>query len=120
VSNDDNAKNWCSRSVLGKCAGAMRRMQSGAPPATVGNADIREIGEPIAERKLIMGSDEVVVTIGKPRPFDDDEDYFCPYSIEHAGQKKVSYAGGMDAVQALQLAMKKIGYRPRFPCPCKS
>lgn len=71
--------------------------------------DIREIGEPIAARKLVMGTDEVVVTIGKPQPFDDNEDYFCPYSIEYAGQKKVSYAGGMDAVQALQLTMKKIG-----------
>jgi hypothetical protein len=71
--------------------------------------DIREIGEPIADRKLVMGTDEVVVTIGKPQPFDDDEDYYCPYSIEYGGRKKVSYAGGMDAVQALQLAMKKVG-----------
>ena len=71
--------------------------------------DIRELGEPIADRKLAMGTNEVVVTIGKPQPFDDNEDYYCPYSIEYAGQKKVSYAGGMDAVQALQLTMKKIG-----------
>lgn len=71
--------------------------------------DIREIGEPIADRKLMMGADEVVVTIGKPQAFNDDEDYYCPYSIEHGGRRKMSYAGGMDAVQALQLAMKKIG-----------
>lgn len=71
--------------------------------------DIGDIGEPIADRKLVMGADEVVVTIGKPQLFDDGQDYYCPYSIEHAGQRKVSYAGGMDAVQALQLAMKKIG-----------
>lgn len=88
-------------------------MQSGTSSATVGDVvicmDIHEIGESIAERTLVMGTDEVVVTIGKPQPFDDGEDYFCPYSIAHAGQKKVSYAGGMDAVQALQLTMKKIG-----------
>jgi hypothetical protein len=70
---------------------------------------LEEIGESIAERTLVMGADAVIVTIGKPQPFDDGEDYFCPYSIEHAGQKKVSYAGGIDTVQALQLAMKKIG-----------
>jgi hypothetical protein len=71
--------------------------------------NIYEVSESIAERKLVMGAVEVIVTIGKPQPFDDDEDYFCPYSIEYAEQKKVSYAGGMDAVQALQLTMKKIG-----------
>lgn len=88
-------------------------MQRGASSTTVGDVvicrDIHDIGESIAERTLVMGADEVVVTIGKPRPFDDGEDYFCPYSIAHAGQTKVSHAGGMDAVQALQLAMKKIG-----------
>ena len=88
-------------------------MQSGATSAAVGNVviwmDILEIGESIAERTLVMGAEEVVVTIGKPQPFDDGEDCFCPYSIEYAGQKKVSYAGGIDAVQALQLSMKKIG-----------
>lgn len=71
--------------------------------------DIHEVSEPIAKRTLMMGAEEVIVTIGKPQLFDDGEDYFCPYSIEYAGQKRVSYAGGMDAVQALQLAMKKVG-----------
>ena len=71
--------------------------------------DIHEIDEQIADRTLKMGTENVVVTIGKPRPFDDNEDFYCPYSIEYAGKKKVSYAGGMDAIQALQLTMKKIG-----------
>lgn len=88
-------------------------MQSWASSAAAGGMviymDIYEIGESIAERTLVMGADEVIVIIGKPQPFDDCEDYFCPYSIDHAGQKKMSYAGGMDAVQALQLTMKKIG-----------
>lgn len=113
MSDDDDAKDGGSCSMLGKRAGSIRCVQSGPSAAAVGdvvrNMDVREIGEPIAERKLTMGADEVVVTIGKPQPFDDNEDYFCPYSIEHVGQKKVSYAGGMDAVQALQLTMKKIG-----------
>ena len=71
--------------------------------------NIREVAEPIASRQLMMGTEPVVVSIGKPEPFDDNADFFCPYSIEYAGKRKVSYAGGMDAVQALQLAIKKIG-----------
>lgn len=71
--------------------------------------DIHEIGVLIAERTLVMGTDKVVVAIGKPQPFNEGEEYFCPYSIECVGHKKVSYAGGMDAVQALQLTMRKIG-----------
>lgn len=68
-----------------------------------------DIGEPIATRLLSAGAERIVVTIGKPRPFEDGNDYYCPFSIEHAGKRSISYAGGMDAVQALQLAMKKIG-----------
>jgi len=33
----------------------------------------------------------------------------CPYQILGTGDEKVRYAGGVDAVQALQLAMEKIG-----------
>ncbi len=71
--------------------------------------DVHDIGQPIAERRLLMGKQEIVVNIGKPQLFENGEDYYCPYSIERAGQKKMSYAGGVDAVQALQLAMRKIG-----------
>ena len=70
---------------------------------------ITEITDPIATRTLTAGSDDVVVTIGKPEPFEDGDDYYCPYAIDCLGKKKLSYAGGVDAVQALQLAMKKIG-----------
>ena len=56
-----------------------------------------------------MGNEEIFVTIGRPRPFEDKEDYYCPYSIEYAGKKKTRYAGGVDAIQALQLVFKRIG-----------
>ncbi len=67
--------------------------------------------EPIASRELLAGRDRVFVTMGMPKPFDPDgmEGFYCPYSIEFRGQKKVRYAGGADAVQALQLAMNMIG-----------
>ena len=70
--------------------------------------NIQQIDAPIAERKLTMGNDTVIVVIGKPQPFEDGE-YYCPYSIDISGKIKFSYAGGVDAVQALQLTMKKIG-----------
>lgn len=56
-----------------------------------------------------MGNDEIRVVIGMPEPFADGHDYYCPYSIKHGGDTKVSYAGGMDSVQALQLAMQEVG-----------
>lgn len=56
-----------------------------------------------------MGNEEVLVVIGKPELFEDGDDYYCPYSIKHGNETKLSYAGGMDSVQALQLAMQKIG-----------
>lgn len=70
---------------------------------------IQNVGEPIAQRTLTADNNAVVVTIGKPALYEDGPDYHCPYSIECFGEKKLSYAGGADAVQALQLAMKKIG-----------
>lgn len=68
-----------------------------------------DITEPIAQRVLMAGSDPVLVTIGKPVPTEDMEDYYCPFSIEFLGKKKISYAVGIDSVQALQLALQKIG-----------
>jgi len=70
---------------------------------------IESIGEPIAQRTLTADKASVVVTIGKPLLYEGGPDYYCPYSIECLGEKKLSYAAGADAVQALQLAMKKIG-----------
>ena len=63
----------------------------------------------IAERTLMMGAENVRVIISKPQLSGDGEDYVCYYSIDCAGHNKISYAVGMDAIQSLQLAMKKIG-----------
>jgi hypothetical protein len=69
---------------------------------------VRELGDPIATRTLTMGLEKIVVMIGQPRPSEDGEDYYCSYTIEGAGQSKKGYAIGVDAVQALQLALRKI------------
>lgn len=65
-----------------------------------------EIKEPIAQRILRAGDVMIVVTIAKPE--EDEGDYRCPYSLNIGKKIKLSYAMGMDSVQALQLAMKKI------------
>lgn len=69
-----------------------------------------ELGPIIAERRLrVTGRPEldVRVRLGTPRPFADAPygDYYCPYQIVGVGNQKVRYAGGVDAIQALELAL---------------
>ena len=67
------------------------------------------IGTVIAERKLrLFPHGSVVVRIGKPRKFRGDNNYFCPYEILWPDRRRISYCGGVDAVQALRLAMNII------------
>jgi hypothetical protein len=73
------------------------------------NIVIKEI---IARRTLYLVDNkdkEIVVIIGKPNQFPDHQDYYCPYKITGLGDEKVRYAGGIDAIQAIQLAMVMIG-----------
>jgi len=71
------------------------------------------LGTIVATRKLVLksadGERPVTVRIGMPQLFDDGHDYFCPFEIDGLGANKVLRAGGIDAVQALQLAMTMIG-----------
>ncbi len=67
------------------------------------------IGDTIGTRQLALGGKQLTVKIGKPRLFPDQLDYFCPYSIEFEGRNTIRYAGGIDAIQALQLFMGMIG-----------
>jgi len=72
---------------------------------------LKKIKEVIATRKLYSAdrSKRVIVKIGKPEKFPDSSDYYCPYQIIGLGNEKARYAAGVDAVQALQLALKMIG-----------
>jgi hypothetical protein len=50
--------------------------------------------------------------MGKPQPFPDSkesDDTYCPYQITGAGDQRVRYAAGVDAFQAIELALKMIG-----------
>jgi hypothetical protein len=73
-----------------------------------------ELGEVIATRELNLlgaaGMDrKVSIRIGKPAPFSDGRDYFCPFQIAGIGDEKVRYAAGIDSVQALQLVITMVG-----------
>jgi len=78
--------------------------------------DTIELGQVIAERILRSDAGEVRVRIGLPKEHDQDF-YITPYQILGAGNEKIRYAGGMDAVQSLQLAFEMIGndLQQRFP-----
>ena len=64
----------------------------------------------IAIRSLELAGEtpgEVTVSIKQPVP--DDDDYKCEYQIVGIGSGKVRYAIGADSMQALVLALQKIG-----------
>jgi hypothetical protein len=66
-----------------------------------------EVTQPIATRKLSFGSEELTVILGKPEAIEDN-DFLCPYMILAGKETKTGYAIGIDGIQAIQLAMKKI------------
>jgi hypothetical protein len=69
------------------------------------------VGTVVASRTLtILGDDkkEIIVLIGMPRPYLDSSDYYCPFQIQGVGSETVEYAVGIDSVQALLLAFKRI------------
>jgi hypothetical protein len=65
----------------------------------------------IADRRLIVsgpsGDTEVPVRLFKPEA--DDGMWVCRYEIDWPDRKWSSFAGGVDSVQALVLALYKIG-----------
>jgi hypothetical protein len=67
-----------------------------------------DLGQVIATRDLEFDGKSVRVSIGIPRPESGGTDYVCPYEISGPLTKKLFYAMGIDAFQALQLVMKSI------------
>src|SRR5216683_3964175 len=68
---------------------------------------------PVIARRVLHHSDDraILVLIGQPRRYRGGHpDYYCPYKIE-GFDDQIRYAGGVDAVQALQLVMRAIGNR---------
>ncbi|HTD21961.1 MAG TPA: hypothetical protein VK738_04870 [Terriglobales bacterium] len=76
--------------------------------------EIKDIGAAIATRRYFVVGDrhnetKIEILVGKPQPFPNASDFFCPVQLKGAGINKLSYAAGVDEVQALQLALKLIG-----------
>jgi predicted alpha/beta-hydrolase family hydrolase len=72
-----------------------------------------DVGETIAMRKLSLLRDdgttsEVLVLLGMPRQSPGYPDCYCPYQIKGAGSETVRYMCGIDAFQALQLAIRAL------------
>jgi hypothetical protein len=73
---------------------------------------LSNIGDVIASRSLMLNSDdgtksEVLALLGKP--LQDGRDFYCPYQIKGAGDEKVRGSYGIDAIQALHLAIRNLG-----------
>lgn len=70
------------------------------------------VGKVVAERTLDLESGErVIVRIGKPRKFRGNDSYFCPIEVRWPDRARISYSGGVDAMQALHLGLQMIGTR---------
>ena len=68
-------------------------------------------GAVIAERRLKPPGASgrfVVVSLGTPRKTSDDRNWECPFRISGAGVRRVAYGYGIDAFQALTLALEGI------------
>jgi hypothetical protein len=76
---------------------------------------LEKVGEIIAERKLKLVRDgfdgeTVVVALGRPQLIRDHSDFYgCPYQIKRSDSQKLMTICGIDAFQALPLAINAIG-----------
>ena len=66
-----------------------------------------ELGTVIARRTFDCGENNVMLEIGAPYPMNNNQpDCWCPYRISGLGPSTVKRSGGVDAVQALYLALQ--------------
>jgi hypothetical protein len=71
---------------------------------------LENVGVVIATRQLTLDeTQKVQVLIGKPEPLPDREDWYCPQQIVGIRSGRVKYATGVDAAQALVLALTMVG-----------
>lgn len=82
-------------------------------PHLISERDQMESGlDFIAERFLTLNEDgeERRIRIALGRPYQEpDKAYFCPYRITGIGVERTKRAGGVDSIQAIQLALVLIG-----------
>jgi hypothetical protein len=73
-----------------------------------------KLSQILAARRLCYVEDgleicTVEILIGMPVKFQNSDDFYVPYKISGPKADKLSYAGGVDEIQALSLALQKIG-----------
>jgi hypothetical protein len=71
------------------------------------------IGTILAERRLQrldFPRRTVVVSLGRPRRRMGSQDWECPFRIRGLGVRRIEYAYGVDAFQALTMALEGIRY----------
>jgi hypothetical protein len=66
----------------------------------------------VIARRILQAKDgrDIEVVFGKPEKFPEGDDFYCPFQITGLGDEKIRYAGGVDSLQALILALKKLSY----------
>lgn len=74
---------------------------------------LESVGQIIAARTFALAREghrpiDIIVLMGKPEKFPDHTDYYCPYQIKGFGRDTVMAIGGVDAFQAIQLALGTI------------
>lgn len=75
----------------------------------------RAIGALIAEREIDLLSEKgnvdrkVLIKLGKPRKIPRQSNYRCHYQIVGVGDEKVRYGESIDGMDALIIALTKIG-----------
>ena len=73
----------------------------------------RPFGAVIAERRLHTRETPprlVIVSLGRPRKTRGSPDWECPFRIEGAGVNRIEHGFGVDAFQALTMALEGIRY----------
>ena len=73
---------------------------------------VDNIGEVIAVRRLFLVGEpdrEILVKMGSPQKTPGEQDFYCPFQITGVGDDRPQAIVGIDAFQAMQLAMQFIG-----------
>lgn len=71
---------------------------------------VKELGQVIAERKLVFVTDEgvtekVTLKVGLPYSCEEPEAYVCPYELSSEKHSTLFGMVGIDTIQALELSM---------------
>jgi hypothetical protein len=74
---------------------------------------LHSVGKVLAERTLDLDANgerrTVKVLIGTPRRIPDSGDFYCPYQLLGMSDETIRYTEGVDAAQAIYLAMEAVG-----------